>query len=181
MSVCFKLVELELVHRMLVGHLCSPWTSRGSPGCSSGCRRSVHRVCSGGGDGRWWTSRCSRSTLCTGCRASSTASGRCPGGRQHAWRVNPHWVASADGRQKLILWIYALQGVTTSRSCSSKVFVKLWLPGSFLPWSPSASSVQCEAAPLCGDHDCSEGCPISCCRLNPCIHTQTHTVELKRA
>lgn len=58
--------------------LCSPWTSQGSPGCSSDCKRSGRRACSGGAAGRWWTSRCSRSTPCTGCPASSTASGRCP-------------------------------------------------------------------------------------------------------
>lgn len=67
-------------------HLCSPWIFQGFLDYSIDYRRSAHKVGSGASAGRWWISHCSHSILCTGCQASSTASGHYPtrkGNRQN--------------------------------------------------------------------------------------------------
>lgn len=77
-SVSARLLSMNAIMFRYAINLCNPWTFQGSPGCSSGYRRSVHTAGSGDGDGRLWTSHCSHNTLYTGYQASSIAWDRCP-------------------------------------------------------------------------------------------------------
>lgn len=85
--------QIMTYHLKRLTYLCNPWTFQESPGCSSGCRRSVHTVCSGVCGGRWWTSHCSRNIPYTDCPASSTVLSRCP-----------EWGRTRDFIHKEMLW-----------------------------------------------------------------------------